>query len=576
MGRRTKKSDAALISLLIIVGLPIAAAMALYEAMGPVLFFGSLFAIVAGYIWYLIYRAKEQERLARIAASHEAARQPQRLEALHNLSTTNALPSEQFAERSPERREPAHAKTMAKTTAALWSEANAVKEIVMNQTSSTPVPWFGARKFARSVLAALDSSRGEIADLRHKLEECGGLTLMELEAKRKGLEAEISRQSEQIAMDQAKAIAAQADELAKLSSLRKQVVETQELAMLQESGVYEYKHPLSDVVAYQAELARIQAEIKDKNRKDGGAILASTNWSVNGSASQGAAMVRDFSKLMLRAFNAEADNLVRDLKPYKLDRAIERLTKVASTIEKLGSRMGIRIADPYLQLRNRELELTADFRQKQAEEKEAERVERERLREERKVQLEIERERERLEKEKQHYTNAIEVLTAKGDHEAVLRLQTELAEVHKAILDVDYRAANIRAGYVYVISNVGSFGQDLVKVGLTRRLDPMDRIHELSDASVPFNFDVHAMFFSKDAVTIENDMHKRLAERRVNTVNLRREFFRATPMEVKKHLAEVAGDLLEFRDEPEALEYRQSRTKWDSLAVPSQDRSTNL
>ena len=98
----------------------------------------------------------------------------------------------------------------------------------------------------------------------------------------------------------------------------------------------------------------------------------------------------------------------------------------------------------------------------------------------------------------------------------------------------------------------------MVKVGLTRRLDPMDRIRELSDASVPFNFDVHALFFSKDAVGIETAMHERLANLRVNIVNRRREFFRATPLEVKAHLGELAGELLEFKELPEALEYRQS------------------
>lgn len=122
---------------------------------------------------------------------------------------------------------------------------------------------------------------------------------------------------------------------------------------------------------------------------------------------------------------------------------------------------------------------------------------------------------------------------------------------------VDYREANIRAGYVYLISNIGSFGEKMVKVGMTRRLDPMDRIRELSDASVPFNFDVHALFFSKNAVGIETEMHERLADVRVNIVNRRREFFRATPMEVKAHLSELAGELLEFQEMPEAIEYRQ-------------------
>jgi hypothetical protein len=136
-------------------------------------------------------------------------------------------------------------------------------------------------------------------------------------------------------------------------------------------------------------------------------------------------------------------------------------------------------------------------------------------------------------------------------------VQEQLNDVQKAIADVDYRAANDRAGYVYVISNIGSFGERMVKVGMTRRLDPMDRIRELSDASVPFNFDIHALFFAKDAVGIESTMHERLADSRVNSVNRRREFFRRSPLEVKAHLADLAGELLQFQDVPDALEYRQ-------------------
>jgi hypothetical protein len=137
-------------------------------------------------------------------------------------------------------------------------------------------------------------------------------------------------------------------------------------------------------------------------------------------------------------------------------------------------------------------------------------------------------------------------------------MRAELGEIDRAIEDVDYRAANIRAGYVYVISNLGAFGERMVKVGMTRRLEPMDRIRELSDASVPFNFDVHAIHFSNDAVGVEAEMHRRLADKRVNRVNLRREFFYATPAEVRDLLADVAGDLLEYTDDAEAFEYHQS------------------
>lgn len=429
-----------------------------------------------------------------------------------------------------------------------------------NQSEWTPLPkitFFGAKKVATQLAGHVTELRGRLDDANNIINRLGAMSVLELESMRARLDKEICIQREVIARERAEADAAVAAAREQLGQVKKLIVETEDLALLQESGVYHYAHPLSNAVAYQQELEKIDDQIKDMNRKDGGAIFASTNWTVNNSAAEGRKMIRDYSKLMLRAFNAEADNLVRTMKPYKLGAAIDRLRKVAETIEKLGRTMDMRIAGPYLDLRVKELKLTADFIEKQAEEKEHERQERERLREERKVQQEIERERTRLEKERQHFQNALNALMTKGDEAGAERLREQLADVDKAISDVDYRAANIRAGYVYVISNVGSFGEDMVKIGMTRRLDPLDRIRELSDASVPFNFDVHALFFSKDAVGIEAAMHGRLSAHRVNLVNMRREFFRVTAVHAKEHLSQLAGELLEFRDVPEALEYRQ-------------------
>ncbi|HZL04115.1 MAG TPA: GIY-YIG nuclease family protein, partial [Coriobacteriia bacterium] len=111
----------------------------------------------------------------------------------------------------------------------------------------------------------------------------------------------------------------------------------------------------------------------------------------------------------------------------------------------------------------------------------------------------------------------------------------------------------------YVISNLGSMGERVVKIGMTRRLDPLDRIRELSDASVPFNFDVHALFFSEDAYGIEAMLHRHFADRRVNRINLRREFFYATPAEVLDALREHRIAVVEYRTEAEADEYRASQ-----------------
>lgn len=416
------------------------------------------------------------------------------------------------------------------------------------------IPFFGARKFANGLLVEIEALTQERDQAVGSLRELGALTVLELKQRREAIERDIVEASATLAATNQQ-----------LGDARTQIVATEDIALLQEAGIYNYFHPLSEAVAYQDRLNALQDDIKAMNRKDGGAIQATTSWTVNGSAAEGRAMVRDFSKLMLRAFNAEADSLVRQLKPYKVEAAIERLEKVASTIEKLGRTMHIRITPEYLRIRVEELQLYSDFLQKQAEEKQSERAERERLREERKAQQEIEREKARLEKERQHYLNAIEALASKGDSEAAERMRSQLADVDKAIQDVDYRAANIRAGYVYVISNVGSFGDSFIKVGMTRRLDPMDRIRELSDASVPFNYDVHALFFSNNAVGIESEMHSRLSKQRVNLVNLKREFFQATAIDAKRHLSELAGELLTFQDIPEALEYRQSLERRKSL-----------
>lgn len=344
-----------------------------------------------------------------------------------------------------------------------------------------------------------------------------------------------------------------------LDRLRGQVVHTEEAAMLQEAGIYEYRHPLADSVAYKSALSNLKDQVKTL-AKTNRAVLAATDWHVNGSLSEGRKMLRDFSKLMLRAYNAEADNAVRTMRPHRLASLIDRLDKSRQTIARLGATMHIRISDEYHRLRVRELELTADHLAKQEEEKERRRELRQQQREEERLQKELERERSRLDKERRHYQSALERLRSSGRGGAgAEELQEKLAEIEASLAAVDAREANIRAGYVYVISNVGAFGERMVKIGLTRRLEPMDRVNELGDASVPFRFDVHALIFSEDAVGLERKLHEEFEDRRVNRVNLRREFFYVRPSEVREALERFAGQhLLEFKEDFEAPEWRAS------------------
>lgn len=362
-----------------------------------------------------------------------------------------------------------------------------------------------------------------------------------LDANRRGLTGEVARlQSE-------------------LAALRQQVIPFTEEGVFQDVGIFRYHHPLRDAEAYKRALTDVQESMKAMARS-GDAVHCTSNWVVNDSVSQGTRAVRDLSKLMLRAYNAEAENCLRVMKAGSVDVAKRRLDRTAEAIEKLGKMMNISINPRYRRLRERELELTADYLLKKEEEREAAREERERLREQAKLEAEVRRETERLEKERAHRMNVIAALQEQGRVEEAEAQIAHLADIDDSIRGLHDRQANVRAGYVYVISNIGTFGPGVVKIGLTRRLDPRDRIIELGDASVPFRYDTHVLFFSDDAVSIEAALHRDLADRRVNQVNLRREFFYTTPQEVRSLLRKYAGDVLEFTEEPEASEYYLSRS----------------
>ncbi len=343
------------------------------------------------------------------------------------------------------------------------------------------------------------------------------------------------------------------------------VVELNDERVLQDVGIYRYHHPLENALAYRERLNDLAARIAEMI-KAGAAIERSNMFTFDGSLAKGRAMTNDLAKLMLRAYNAEAENVVRSLRAGNTVTAIKRLDAARTAIAKLGKMMEMHIGDAFHALRIEEIELTADFLMKKEEEREAARAERERLREERKVELELAAARERLEKERSHIVTVIEKVRAAGSSDP--GLERKLAEIDSAIAQNDYRAANIRAGYVYVISNRGAFGGHVVKIGLTRRLEPLERIYELGDASVPFRYDVHAIYFSEDAVRLENELHECFSSRRVNWVNNRKEFFFASPAEVRTVLSEKLGNLLEFAEHAESTEYLQSIRYWPEDIQP--------
>lgn len=381
-----------------------------------------------------------------------------------------------------------------------------------------------------------------------------------------GLETELSLL--QAELDEARAELTRRENQLPAYSMSKsapELVDLNDERVLQEVGIYRYHHPLENSAEYRDKLVELLNRIKELV-KSGDAITTSNMFTFDNSLAKGRKMTSDLSKLMLRAYNAEADNCVRSLRGGNVVTAKKRLEASVTAIAKLGLMMEMKVSPAYHSLRLEEIEMTTDFLMKVQEEKELAREERERLREERKVALELAAEREQLNKERDHHVNAIEVLRASGDEEGLQSLLEKLRIIDDAIARNDYRAANIRCGYIYVISNEGAFGKGVVKIGLTRRLEPDDRIRELSGASVPFPFDVHALFFSEDAVTLETELHHAFKENRLNRVNERKEFFFATPHEVRLVLAQKIGNLLEFIEEPEASQYLQSKGFWISAS----------
>ncbi len=413
-------------------------------------------------------------------------------------------------------------------------------------SASPKISFFGGKKAALAYAA-------ENERLQSLIDKHGLAEVAELDRVKDELRQQIESANAEISVARGKINEASRE----LSSVQSEVLSARAVVELQSYGLFDYEHPAESSTMLSAELEALRSQIKETIRSKR-ATQATSNFTFNGSAAKGRKFVSDMSNLLLRAYNAEAENCVKTVKAGNLATATKRLNTVIDQIARQGTMIDLRITPHFHQLRMKELALAAQHLQALQREKELERAHREELREQRKAEQELQRQKEKLEKEKSHYLATLAALEAKGDLEGAERVRERLADVDKAIDDVDYRAANIRAGYVYVISNVGSFGGDVVKIGMTRRLEPMDRVNELGDASVPFRFDVHALFFADDAVGIEAKLHQRFDEHRINKVNLRREYFRVTPDAVLEALKEESVEVLEFVVEPEAMEFKAS------------------
>lgn len=330
-------------------------------------------------------------------------------------------------------------------------------------------------------------------------------------------------------------------------------------------GLYKPTFEFANSDLYKDELNKLSDKQKQYIKNDN-AAYGNLNWQVNGSVTQGRTMVNNYKKLLLRAFNVECDDIVANVKISNLEHSIERIRKINEQISKLGKTMGIGISYEYVSLKIDEVKLALDYQQKKQEEKERQKELKAQEREEAKLLKEIEDERKRLQKEQTHYENALKIILTQieksGETTELLekkaQLEGQINDTSKAIEDVDYREANQKAGYVYIISNIGAFGENVYKIGMTRRLDPQERVDELGDASVPFDFDVHAMIFTEDAPKLEAALHNAFESKKLNRINTRREFFAVTLDEIKSEVRKNFDKTVEWVDIPEAEQYRQS------------------
>lgn len=355
---------------------------------------------------------------------------------------------------------------------------------------------------------------------------------------------------------------------AEISQAKKSLIETNDAVLMQEFGLYEPHYSFSTSEEYKYRLTQVRDSQKNlvRNKR---AATGFTDWTVNNSAAKGRKMVADMQKLLIRAFNSECDEIIDKIKFNNIESGLKRISSSQEAISRLGSIMGVSITPDYYNLKIEELYLAYEYQLKKQEEKEEQRRQREQLREQAKLQKEIEEARRKIAKDRQHYENALKQaqdrLEKESDEakrndllEKIEVFQKQLNNLEEELKSVDYREANQRAGYVYIISNVGAFGENVYKIGMTRRLDPMDRIDELGDASVPFRFDVHAIIFADDAPKLEAALHHAFEDRRVNMVNNRREFFRVTLDEIKEVVRNNFDKTVDFVDVPEAEQYRQS------------------
>ncbi|MCM2681115.1 DUF4041 domain-containing protein [Echinimonas agarilytica] len=333
---------------------------------------------------------------------------------------------------------------------------------------------------------------------------------------------------------------------------------------LAELGFYKPHFDFDTSEKYKEEIAKVKAAQKEMVASKE-AIYCNTEWTVEGSKAKGRTMTNRGIKLTARAFNNECDAAISNARWNNVDRLVQRLEKAFDAINKMNQSNAIVISNVYFNLKLKELRLAYEYADKKQQEKEEQQEIKRQMREEAKLQQEL----DKAEKDEEKFKKMLEKAQREAEksagskldelNEKIASLSQELEEAHEKSERAKSMAQQTKIGHVYVISNIGSFGENVYKIGMTRRLEPLDRVKELGDASVPFIFDVHAMIHSDDAPALENALHKKFDLKRLNLVNSRKEFFRVNLTEIEEEVLNISPDA-EFIETAEARDYRESQS----------------
>jgi len=349
-------------------------------------------------------------------------------------------------------------------------------------------------------------------------------------------------------------------------SLSKEIAVFENKTNLFECGIYQPVFSFERSDEYRDKQNKIIQEQKNLVLNDN-AAKCDTKWTIGDDSRKGEAVIKKYKSLMLRAFNGECDSLITKVKWNNFENLKERINKTFETLNKLGAGFNVYITTSYRNLKIDELILEHEYNLKVKEEKEKMKAIQDELREEEKARRDFEKAQKEAEKNELAYQKALEKaqreITTETD-ETYEKLKNQITELENELRSAKEKkeralsmAQQTKRGHVYIISNIGAFGENVYKIGMTRRLEPIDRVKELGDASVPFQFDIHAMIYSDEARTLEYELHKAFSNKKINMLNYRKEFFKVTLEEIEETI-KLLGFQAEFIKIPEAMEYRET------------------